>query len=128
MKRVTGLGGIFYKCKDKENMLNWYRKHLGIDAQEWGAVFQLDETLKQHPTAYNVWSLFKEDTKHFEPSQSSFMINFTVENLHELLAQLRAEGVTVIDKTEDSEYGKFGWILDAEGNKIELWQPPATAI
>ncbi len=124
MAKVTGLGGVFFKCKDKENMLNWYCTHLGIEAEDWGAVFQLDQTLKLHPGAYNVWSLAKVESKYFEPSQSSFMINYTVDHLHELLAQLKAAGVTVIDKTEESEFGKFGWVLDPEGNKIELWQPP----
>ncbi len=124
MKRVTGLGGVFYKCQNKELMLNWYRTHLGIDAQDWGAMFPLSESFAQHPTAYNVWSLFKAETTHFAPSTSSFMINFTVANLTELLAQLRLEGVEVLDKTEDGEYGKFGWLMDPEGNKIELWEPP----
>lgn len=127
MKRVTGLGGLFYKCENKELMMNWYRLHLGIAAENWGAVFSMEEMLKQHPGTYNVWSLFNKDSTYFAPSQAKFMVNFTVENLYELLKQLKLEGVEVMEQTEDNEFGKFGWIIDPEGNKIELWEPSSPA-
>ncbi|MFZ5554821.1 MAG: VOC family protein [Bacteroidota bacterium] len=122
MKRVTGIGGIFFKCKNKKELLEWYKKHLGIPAEEWGAMFfSKNET---NPNAYLVWSPFPSDTKYFSPSEKEFMINFRVDDLHALLKVLREEGVTVMEKVEESEYGKFGWIIDPEGNKIELWEMP----
>lgn len=124
MKRVTGLGGVFYKAKDKPALLAWYKKHLQFSAEEWGAIFSPKDFLQMHPNGYQVWSLFPENTKHFKPSTSSFMLNFTVVDLGALLPILKSEGVVVMDKTEESEFGKFGWILDLEGNKIELWEPP----
>jgi predicted enzyme related to lactoylglutathione lyase len=124
MKRVTGLGGVFYKAKDKQALLAWYKKHLQIAAEDWGAIFSPKDFIATHPHAYQVWSLFAKDTDHFAPSTSSFMLNFTVEDLSALLPILKAEGVELMDKFEESEFGKFGWILDLEGNKIELWEPP----
>ena len=126
MKRVIGLGGVFIKCTDKPKLLEWYKTHLGIPAEDWGAVFRLDQTLADAPAATNVWSLFASDSKYFEPSEKPFMINFMVADLHALLAALREEGVTVLGNQDDATFGKFGWILDPEGNKVELWEPPAT--
>jgi len=122
MKRVTGIGGIFFKCKDKKALLEWYKKHLGLPAEEWGAMF-MDEN-DSNPKAYTVWSPFAVDTKYFEPSQKDFMINFRVADLHALLKVLREEGVETVGKVEESEFGKFGWVMDPEGNKVELWEPP----
>ena len=120
MKRVIGLGGIFFKAKDPKALYDWYRKHLGIEGAEGtGAIFR-DEV-----PAVNVWSIFPQDTKYFAPSQSSFMFNLRVDNLDELLKALREEGVQVDDKVErSSDYGNFGWVMDPEGNRVELWEPP----
>jgi catechol 2,3-dioxygenase-like lactoylglutathione lyase family enzyme len=126
MKRVTGIGGIFFKSRDPKALGAWYRKHLGIDVGEWGGtVFQWKGPDNPEGAGTTVWSPFAADTKYFEPSTSSFMINYRVEDLSALLAVLRAEGVTVDDRVEESEQGKFGWATDPDGNKVELWQPPA---
>ncbi len=124
MRRVTGIGGVFFKAKDPKALNEWYRTHLGLDVQDWGGVaFRWAE---DNPGAKGttIWSPFKEDTSYFAPSTASFMVNYRVEDLHALLAVLRAEGCAVDEKVEESEYGKFGWVMDPEGNKIELWQPP----
>lgn len=123
MKRVIGLGGIFFKSKDPKALNEWYKTHLGLPAEGWGAQFMLDKVIADAPNGYNLWSPFKEDTKYFEPSTQPFMINFMVHDLSALHAALKAEGVQVMDKIEESEYGKFGWCVDPEGNKIELWEP-----
>lgn len=120
-KRVTGIGGIFFKTRDPIKVKDWYNKHLGLDTDQWGCTFWWKD--KDGKDCSTQWSPFKEDTKYFEPSKKDFMMNFRVENLDELLVTLKAEGVTVIDKTESLEEGKFGWIIDLEGNKIELWEP-----
>jgi len=126
MKRVTGLGGLFVKCKDPETMYGWYEKHLGIARDQSQAVsFNWREAEEPDKTGTTVWALFPETTKYFEPSRSPFMMNFRVENLEQLLQALRAEGVQVDDKMETYDYGKFGWIMDPEGNRIELWEPPS---
>ncbi|TFW34988.1 VOC family protein [Massilia horti] len=125
MKRVTGIGGIFFHAKDPVALRAWYKRHLGIDVQEWGgtAFTWTDDT--GNPTGgTTVWSIFGGDSNHFAPSTSSFMVNYRVEDLTSLLEALRNEGCHVLEKTDDSEYGKFGWVIDPEGNKIELWQPP----
>jgi predicted enzyme related to lactoylglutathione lyase len=124
MKRVIGIGGIFFKTEDREAMRTWYSQHLGIKSETWGATFDWLRDDDEKAKTYTAWSPFKKDTPYFAPSEKPFMINYQVENLHELLAILRKEGVHVFDETEESEFGKFGWILDPEGNKIELWQPP----
>ena len=126
MKRVTGIGGIFFKAKDPKALGAWYKTHLGIDVQAWGgAAFRWKGPDNPDGGGTTAWSLFAADTDHFAPSQSSFMINYRVDDLHALLAALRAEGVQVQDKVDESDYGKFGWIVDPEGNKVELWEPPA---
>jgi len=122
--RVTGIGGIFLKAKDPAMLRAWYKKHLGIDVQEWGGTAFRWVDGSGNPTAgTTVWSI--EDGKNFAPSTASFMVNYRVSDLDGLLATLRAEGCDVLEKTEESEYGKFGWVMDPEGNKIELWQPPS---
>jgi predicted enzyme related to lactoylglutathione lyase len=124
MQRVIGLGGVFFKSAQPQVLRSWYHKHLGIAVEDWGSMFNLKQVQEDAPGAYNVWSPFSESTAYFAPSEKPFMFNFIVHELHPLLDKLREEGVSVIEKTEESEFGKFGWILDPEGNKIELWEPP----
>ncbi len=125
MKRVTGIGGIFFKAKDPKRLGEWYRTHLGMDVQGWGgAIFHWASPENPGGVGTTVWSPFAEDTTYFAPSQASFMINFRVDDLHALLDVLRSEGCEVDDRVEESEFGKFGWVMDPEGNRIELWQAP----
>ena len=126
MKRVTGFGGIFFKAKDPKTLGDWYRKHLGMNVEDWGGV-TFHWVTPENPTGVGttVWSPFKEKTEYFEPSKADFMMNFRVDDLHALLAVLRDEGCQVDEKTEESEFGKFGWVIDPEGNKVELWDPPS---
>lgn len=124
MKRATGIGGVFFESEDPEQLRAWYQKHLGLEFDAYGSVvFGCPEEQEDRKKAQTVWSLFPNDTKYFEPSSAPFMINYRVGNLSELLAQLKAEGVWVEEKTEEFEYGRFGWIMDPEGNRIELWEP-----
>jgi predicted enzyme related to lactoylglutathione lyase len=126
MKRVTGIGGIFFKARDPKALGEWYRTHLGIALEDWGgAAFRWASPENPAGTGTTIWNPFPADTAYFAPSQAGFMINYRVDDLHALLAALRSEGCTVDDKVEESEYGKFGWVMDPEGNRIELWQPPA---
>ena len=125
MQRVTGVGGIFFKAKDPKALGEWYQRHLGLNVEPWGGVaFKWVTPENPTGTGSTIWSPFKEDTTYFAPSTASFMINFRVADLDSLIAALRAEGCQVDDRVEESEYGKFGWVLDPEGNRIELWQPP----
>jgi len=122
-KKVTGIGGIFFKCKDPKKMREWYKTHLGLNTNDYGAVFEWYQGADSTKKGFTQWSPFNEKTKYFEPSSSSFMINYRVDNLAELIEQLTKDGVTVVDTIETVEYGKFVHILDLEGNKIELWEP-----
>jgi predicted enzyme related to lactoylglutathione lyase len=123
MKRVTGIGGIFFKARDPKALGAWYREHLGLDVTDWGgAVFEWGGSDSE--AGMTIWSPFAQDTDYMAPSSASFMINFRVADLDGLLAALRAEGCNVLEKTEASGQGKFGWVIDPEGNKVELWQPP----
>jgi predicted enzyme related to lactoylglutathione lyase len=125
MKRVTGIGGVFFKSKDPKALGEWYRTHLGLEVESWGgATFNWVTPDNPTGTGMTLWTPFKADTEHFAPSTSSFMINFRVHDLHGLLAALRAEGCDVDAKIDESEYGMFGWVMDPEGNRVELWQPP----
>ncbi len=125
MKRVTGIGGIFFNAKDPAALRTWYQKHLGIDVQAWGgAAFSWTDDAGNPAAGTTIWSIGSADGDHFAPSTSSFMINYRVADLQALLQALRSEGCNVLEKTDDSEYGKFGWVIDPEGNKVELWQPP----
>lgn len=123
MKRVTGIGGIFFKCKDPKKVREWYQKHLGLNTNEYGAVFEWYQGADSTQKGFSQWSPFSEKTKYFEPSTKEFMINYRVENLATLVSVLKQEGVTIVDEIESFEYGKFVHILDVEGNKIELWEP-----
>lgn len=126
MKRVTGIGGVFFKSKDPAALGEWYRTHLGMNVEAWGGVaFRWAGPDNPSGVGTTIWSPFKDDSEYFAPSQSRFMINYRVDDLHALLAQLRSEGCDVDTKVEESEYGKFGWVMDPEGHRIELWQPPA---
>jgi predicted enzyme related to lactoylglutathione lyase len=125
MKRVTGIGGIFFKARDPKALTAWYKQHLGMDIQSWGGIaFESHDPAQPQQVNQTVWSVFASDN-NFGSSSAPFMINYRVDDLAALLAALRAEGCAVEDKTDDSEYGKFGWVMDPEGNRIELWQPPA---
>ena len=122
-KRVTGIGGIFFKCKDPEKMKDWYGKHLGFKTDEYGTMFDFRSTDDPERKGYLQWSPFPENTEYFEPSKKEFMINYRVENIEKLIEELSNEGVQVVGKIESFEYGKFAHIIDPEGNKIELWEP-----
>lgn len=123
MKKVTGIGGVFFKCKDPEKMGEWYKTHLGVDAGPYGASFEWREDENPDKKGTTQWNLFKETTKYFEPSTKDFMINYRVADLDALLVELKKEGVQVVDSVESYDFGKFVHILDAEGNKIQLWEP-----
>ena len=126
MKRVTGIGGIFFKAKDAPALQAWYRRHLGIDVQDWGGTaFTWADSSGKPVGGTTIWSVGSEESEQFAASNASFMVNFRVEDLYALVAALKAEGCNVLEKIDDSEYGKFAWVIDPEGNKIELWQPPA---
>jgi predicted enzyme related to lactoylglutathione lyase len=125
MERVIGLGGPFLKASDPKAMAAWYEKHLGISfSGSTYTVWQFANEDGSKKTGYNVFTFFKKESDYFAPSESQVMINFIVKDLFALLKALKAEGVEVVGEPMDEEYGKFGWILDPEGNKIELWQPP----
>jgi predicted enzyme related to lactoylglutathione lyase len=117
MEKVVGIGGIFFKAKDPAALRKWYADHLGIPESDWGCVFD--------GTGQTVWSPHPETTDYFLPSQKEFMINYRVENLDAMVKQLKDAGADVDVKTEDLEYGRFAWATDPEGNRFELWQPPA---
>ena len=126
MKRVTGIGGIFFKARDPRALQAWYQRHLGIDVQEWGgAVFRWADAEGEPVGGTTIWSIGPAEGDAFAPSAAAFMVNYRVADLGALLQALKEEGCNVLDKLEESEFGKFGWVLDPEGNKIELWQPPA---
>ena len=122
MAKVIGFGGLFYKARDPQEMRAWYAQHLGMQIDEYGmANFAEDE---KRPGS-TVWSLFAHDTKYFAPSDKPFMLNFRVDDLDALLVNLRSSGAQVDARVDNHAYGKFGWVMDPEGNRIELWQPPA---
>ena len=123
MKKVTGIGGIFFKCKDPNKMKEWYKVHLGLNTNEYGATFEWREESDSTKKGATQWSPFAESTKYFEPSTKDFMINYRVDDLEALVVELRKEGVTIVDEIESYDYGKFVHIMDLEGNKIELWEP-----
>lgn len=125
MKRVTGIGGIFFKAKNATALQAWYKQQLGVDVQPWGgAAFDWVDSDGKPTGGTTAWSVFDEGGDQFAPSNASFMVNYRVDDLHALVAALKSEGCNVLDKVDDSEYGKFAWVIDPEGNKVELWQPP----
>jgi predicted enzyme related to lactoylglutathione lyase len=123
MKRVTALGGVFFKCNDPGKMRDWYHKHLGLETDEYGTSFGWRHFGNSEKKGYTAWSPFDKETSYFEPSKKDFMINYRVENLSELLNELAKEGVEIIGEISSYDYGKFAHIIDPEGNKIELWEP-----
>jgi len=123
-QRVTGIGGVFFKAKDPNAMYAWYEKHLGLkkDAATHTVTF-VSKDAQTGDDAHTYWSLFKHDTKYMEPSTSSFMLNYRVDDMDAVVSALESEGIKVLGR-QDEEYGRFAWIMDPEGNKIELWAPP----
>ena len=122
-KKVTGIGGVFFKCKNPKKITEWYQKHLGLQTNPYGATFEWYEGTDSTKKAQTQWTPFSEKTKYFEPSTKDFMINYRVQNLEQLVAELKAANVTILDKMEIVSYGKFIHILDVEGNKVQLWEP-----
>ena len=124
MKRVTGIGGIFFKAENPKELLAWYERHLGLIAEsDHDSVIFRPSGEEPGREGYTVWAPFPNETSYFEPSQKPFMVNFRVVDLDALLARLREEGVEVDDRVEEYDFGRFGWIMDPEGNRIELWEP-----
>lgn len=123
MKKVTGIGGVFFKCQDAEKIKEWYKTHLGLDTTPYGTTFEWREDADPEKKGSTTWNPFPEKTKFFEPSTKDFMINYRVENIETLVDELKKSGVTILDKIESYAYGKFVHILDSEGNKIQLWEP-----
>lgn len=129
MKRVVGIGGIFFKANDPDALRAWYRRHLGMDIQDWGGMsFPWHTPEKPTPDGVTVWTIFPSSSTYFAPSTAPFMVNYRVEDLGAVIAALREEGCAVDEKTEESDFGKFGWVMDPEGNRIELWEPPAGSL
>lgn len=123
MKKVIGIGGVFFKSKNPEILRDWYKKHLGFDTNDYGATFEWQTMQESSKNGATQWSPFEESTRYFEPSNKEFMINYIVEDLEKLVEELRKENVIILDDIETYDYGKFIHILDCEENKIELWEP-----
>lgn len=121
--RVTGIGGIFFKSENPDEMKSWYKENLGLDTDTWGTNFEWFQGSDSSKKGFTQWSPFNVETSHFKPSKKEFMINYRVVHLEKLLEQLKQNGVTILNEIESFEYGKFVHILDNEGNKIELWEP-----
>jgi predicted enzyme related to lactoylglutathione lyase len=128
MSRVVGIGGIFIKARDPEGLRTWYREHLGMALEEWGGmIFHWNRMDGPGDRGTTTWSVMEESSEYFSPSTAPYMINYIVRDLHAVLEVLRKEGCDVDVKTEESEYGRFGWVMDPEGNRVELWEPPIDA-
>ena len=123
MKKVTGMGGVFFKCKDPKKTSAWYGEHLGLVINPYGSVFEFRQGADPSKKGYTTWSPFKEDSDYFEPSKHDYMFNYRVADLKALLEELRTNGVEVVGEIQEFEYGKFAHIMDPEGRKIELWEP-----
>ncbi len=123
MKRAISIGGIFFKSKNPAALRKWYADHLDFEVEDWGCKFEWQQPGPETGEADTVWSPFRDDTRYFDPSPKPYMINLVVHDLYALREQLKLEGVMVMEETEESEFGKFGWIMDPEENKIELWEP-----
>ncbi len=125
MRRVTGIGGVFFKAVDAPALRDWYKRHLGIDVQEWGGTaFTWADSDGDPITGSTIWSISPVEADSFAPSKSVFMVNYRVDDARALASVLKAEGCNVLDRIDESEYGVFAWVIDPEGNKVELWQPP----
>lgn len=123
--RVTGIGGVFFKARDPDTLRAWYRGHLGLDIKDWGGMtFHWNDPEGHAGEGATVWSVFPATSKYFDPSPAGFMINYRVADLDRVRAELKAGGCEVDDRVEESEFGKFGWVMDPEGNRLELWEPP----
>jgi predicted enzyme related to lactoylglutathione lyase len=120
VERVQGIGGVFFRARDAQTLARWYEQHLGIPIEEWGG-----SVMRAEAGDVTVWSPFKDDTEYFGPSGQQLMVNYRVSDLDAMLEQLRAAGVEVDENRHEDENGRFGWAVDPEGNRIELWQPPA---
>lgn len=126
MRRVTGIGGVFFKAVDAPALRAWYKRHLGIDVQEWGGTaFPWADSDGDPIAGSTIWSISPAEVDSFAPSKSVFMVNYRVDDARTLASVLKAEGCNVLDRIDESEYGVFAWVIDPEGNKVELWQPPA---
>ncbi|UPG91046.1 VOC family protein [Luteibacter aegosomaticola] len=126
MKRVTGIGGIFFKAKDPKALQAWYKTHLGVDVQSWGgATFDWKDDDGNPVGGTTAWFIGSLDEGPYDPGTANFMVNYRVADVHALVKALREEGCNVLEKIDESEFGKFAWVIDAEGNKVELWEPPA---
>ena len=123
MRKVTGIGGIFFKCNNPDSTKEWYRKHLGLNTDDYGTNFEWRQADAPNKKGFTQWSPFKKDSTYFGSSDQKMMINYRVENLDLLVKQLKSEGVNIVDEIEEHEYGKFVHILDNEGNRVELWEP-----
>jgi predicted enzyme related to lactoylglutathione lyase len=128
MAKVTGLGGVFFRCADPAAMKAWYREHLGIESESWGYAFGWRERDEPQQQGYTVWSPFPESTEYFAPSAKQFMVNYRVDDLETLLPRLEAAGVQIVGTIQEEENGKFAWIIDPEGNKLELWEPVDSSV
>jgi predicted enzyme related to lactoylglutathione lyase len=125
MKRVTGIGGIFFKAHDPEALRSWYQRHLGIELLDWGgAVFTWTDANGRPTGGATVWTIKEANDDSFDPSSAPFMVNYRVADLHALRTALREEGCNVLNEVDETELGRFGWVIDPEGNKVELWEPP----
>lgn len=124
--RVHGLGGVFFKAEDPKALSDWYGRHLGLDVSQWGGAMLPWKRADTGADALTIWSPFKADTTYFQPSEKSYMLNFRVDDLEGTLDALRAEGCQVLERREDGEQGKFGYVMDPEGGLVELWEPPAS--
>lgn len=122
-RKVTGIGGIFFKCKDPNKVKEWYKTYLGLNTNQYGTVFEWYQGADSTKKGFTQWSPFAEKTKYFAPSTKEFMINYRVENLQTLVEELKLNHITIVDSIETYDYGKFVHILDIEGNKLELWEP-----
>ena len=121
MQKVRGLGGVFFKCEEPKALTQWYRKYMGFDLDEYNCVTFDPGNIPKH--GYHVWSAFKSDTDYFEPSKQSFMMNFIVDDVKAMLKQVESGGATVVGDVVDEDYGVFGWFIDPQGFKVELWRP-----
>jgi predicted enzyme related to lactoylglutathione lyase len=120
VERVQGIGGVFFRARDPQSLARWYEQHLGIPIEEWGG-----SVMRAGAGDVTVWSPFRDDTEYFGPSGQQLMVNYRVRDLDAMLEQLRAAGAEVDDNRHEDENGRFGWAVDPEGNRIELWQPSA---